>query len=104
MEPFGFVAASAGAQLFKYNRKGYQWDQQMRMKRNFKTFNFRVGRYSMYREDVRDLVELTVGKMDLYMVFIVVVVVGVVVAVVVDIVDIIVIVDIVDVVDVVYVQ
>ena len=28
MAELGFIAASASAQLFKYNRKGYQWDQQ----------------------------------------------------------------------------
>ena len=63
-EPLGFFAASAGAKLFQYNRKGYQFDQQQRMKRNFKTFNSRVNRYGMFREDIRDLVDLTVGKMD----------------------------------------
>ncbi|CAK9109996.1 unnamed protein product [Durusdinium trenchii] len=54
--------------LFKYNRKNFMFDKTLRQEREFQEQDMRVAQFSLYREDVRDLVELTVGKMDLYLV------------------------------------
>eukprot|EP00747_Dinoflagellata_sp_TGD_P068383 gnl/TRDRNA2_/TRDRNA2_155684_c0_seq2.p1 gnl/TRDRNA2_/TRDRNA2_155684_c0~~gnl/TRDRNA2_/TRDRNA2_155684_c0_seq2.p1 ORF type:complete len:967 (+),score=131.94 gnl/TRDRNA2_/TRDRNA2_155684_c0_seq2:80-2980(+) len=64
-----FVAAGlAGKTLFEYNRQNFMFDKDMRQTRLYQQQNMRVEQFMLYREDVRDLVELTVGKMDLYLV------------------------------------
>lgn len=57
-----------GAALFSYNRKNYFFDRKLRQERLFQEQDMQVEQYKLYREDVRDLVELTVGKMDVYLV------------------------------------
>lgn len=54
--------------LFKYNRKNFMFDKHLKQEREFQEQDMRVVQFGLYREDVRDLVELTVGKMDLYLV------------------------------------
>ncbi|OLQ00313.1 putative GTP-binding protein EngB [Symbiodinium microadriaticum] len=54
--------------LFKYNRKNFMFDKKLKQEREFQEQDMRVAQFRLYREDVRDLVELTVGKMDLYLV------------------------------------
>lgn len=58
----------AGRALFKYNRKNFMFDKKLKQEREFQEQDMRVAQFRLYREDVRDLVELTVGKMDLYLV------------------------------------
>eukprot|EP00929_Paragymnodinium_shiwhaense_P001461 TRINITY_DN10169_c0_g2_i2.p1 TRINITY_DN10169_c0_g2~~TRINITY_DN10169_c0_g2_i2.p1 ORF type:complete len:1070 (+),score=237.07 TRINITY_DN10169_c0_g2_i2:81-3290(+) len=55
-----------GTELFSYNRKSYEFDQDQRFEREELRLNMQIERFKLFREDVRDLVELTVGKMDLY--------------------------------------
>mmetsp|Transcript_55514 Transcript_55514/g.180056 ORF Transcript_55514/g.180056 Transcript_55514/m.180056 type:complete len:1021 (+) Transcript_55514:125-3187(+) len=54
--------------LFDYNRENFFFDWEQRLKREFQGQNMRVKQFSLYREDVRDLMGLTVSKMDNYLV------------------------------------
>jgi len=54
--------------LFGYNRKNFMFDGERRLKREYQAQNMHVARYGLWREDVRDLVELTVGKMENYLI------------------------------------
>jgi len=70
------VSAMAGAaalfggskELAMYNRKNYFFDNKLRMERDYQIQDMTIEQFALYREDVRDLVELTVGKMDLYLI------------------------------------
>mmetsp|Transcript_78539 Transcript_78539/g.255037 ORF Transcript_78539/g.255037 Transcript_78539/m.255037 type:complete len:1078 (+) Transcript_78539:92-3325(+) len=53
-------------ELFKYNRGNYEFDQDQRFEREECRLKMQIERFQLFREDIRDLVELTVGKMDLY--------------------------------------
>lgn len=53
-------------ELFKYNKENYEFDQDQRFEREECRLKMQVERFQLFREDIRDLVELTVGKMDLY--------------------------------------
>eukprot|EP00929_Paragymnodinium_shiwhaense_P001462 TRINITY_DN10169_c0_g3_i1.p1 TRINITY_DN10169_c0_g3~~TRINITY_DN10169_c0_g3_i1.p1 ORF type:complete len:1093 (+),score=203.23 TRINITY_DN10169_c0_g3_i1:105-3383(+) len=55
-----------GNELFSYNRESYEFDQDQRFMREELRLNMQIERFKLFREDIRDLVELTVGKMDLY--------------------------------------
>ncbi|EER16445.1 hypothetical protein Pmar_PMAR021043 [Perkinsus marinus ATCC 50983] len=55
-------------ELFKYNRTNYQFDYELNQDRVYHTQKMRVEQVDLYREDVRDLFELTIGKMDTYIV------------------------------------
>mmetsp|Transcript_45910 Transcript_45910/g.121384 ORF Transcript_45910/g.121384 Transcript_45910/m.121384 type:complete len:961 (+) Transcript_45910:62-2944(+) len=65
-----FVAAaglgSMGASLFDYNREFFVWDNKWRFEREMTGLEMRIKQFALYREDVRDLIELTVGRMDMY--------------------------------------
>lgn len=56
----------AAKELFDYNRDNYKFDQVQRQDRDILRQNLQVTRFSLFREDLRDLVELTVGKMEMY--------------------------------------
>lgn len=56
----------AAKELFEYNREMYQFDQEQRLDRDLLRLEMQVKRFSLFREDIRDLVELTVGKMEMY--------------------------------------
>merc|ERR1719174_1293511 len=58
----------AGSSLFKYNRKNYMFDNELRLEREYQGMEMRIKQFALYREDVRDLVALTVVKMDKYLV------------------------------------
>ncbi|CAK9048006.1 unnamed protein product [Durusdinium trenchii] len=58
----GLVAA----EIFRYNRQNFAFDQDQRFNRDELRFKMQVERFRLFRQDIRDLVELTVGKMDLY--------------------------------------
>ncbi|CAK0805536.1 unnamed protein product [Prorocentrum cordatum] len=55
-----------GTEIFRYNRENFEFDQDQRFEREELRLKMQVERFSLFREDIRDLVELTVGKMDLY--------------------------------------
>lgn len=54
-------------ELFGYNRKGYFFDQKLRLLREYQEQDMRIKQFMLYREDIRDLTELTTGKMDSYL-------------------------------------
>jgi len=56
----------AAKELFAYNREIYQFDQEQRLDRELLRLEMQVKRFGLFREDIRDLVELTVGKMKIY--------------------------------------
>lgn len=62
------AAAWGGGELFSYNRENYMFDKELLMKRDYQAQKMRVKKAELYREDVRDLVQLTVRKMDNYLV------------------------------------
>jgi len=58
------TAAATGA--FNYNRANYFFDQGLRFGRFNTGYSMAMAQASMYREDIRDLTELTVTKQDTY--------------------------------------
>lgn len=61
------MAAGLGAkELFSYNRENFKFDQDQRIEREALRLEMQVKRFELFREDVRDLVELTVDRMDVY--------------------------------------
>ncbi|CAE7228850.1 unnamed protein product [Symbiodinium pilosum] len=65
MEAFLGVGLVAG-EIFRYNRQNFAFDQDQRFRRDELRLKMQVERFRLFRQDIRDLVELTVGKMDLY--------------------------------------
>eukprot|EP00929_Paragymnodinium_shiwhaense_P069127 TRINITY_DN34867_c0_g1_i1.p1 TRINITY_DN34867_c0_g1~~TRINITY_DN34867_c0_g1_i1.p1 ORF type:complete len:1311 (-),score=224.56 TRINITY_DN34867_c0_g1_i1:43-3975(-) len=53
-------------ELFSYNRENFKFDQDQRIERETFRLDMQVKRFELFREDVRDLVELTVDRMDVY--------------------------------------
>lgn len=65
------AAATVGGTLssvWSYNRDNYMWDWQVRQCRDYQVQNMAVNRFSLFREDIRDLAALTTEKMDSYLV------------------------------------
>lgn len=61
------AALGIGAkELFNYNRENFRFDQDQRIERETLRLEMQVKRFELFREDVRDLVELTVDRMDVY--------------------------------------
>ena len=54
-------------ELFGYNRENFMFDQELRQWREYQEQDMRVKQFMLYREDVRDLTELTISKMDSYL-------------------------------------
>eukprot|EP00438_Fugacium_kawagutii_P007276 Skav234424 [mRNA] locus=scaffold1656:77837:79708:- [translate_table: standard] len=65
MEAFAGLGLVA-TEIFRYNRQNFAFDQDQRFNRDELRFKMQVERFRLFRQDIRDLVELTVGKMDLY--------------------------------------
>jgi len=64
---WALLGAAAGAQqLFSYNRNNFFFDKKQEQKRQYTGQEMRIKQFELYREDVRDLVDLTVAKMDIY--------------------------------------
>eukprot|EP00929_Paragymnodinium_shiwhaense_P013322 TRINITY_DN121186_c0_g1_i1.p1 TRINITY_DN121186_c0_g1~~TRINITY_DN121186_c0_g1_i1.p1 ORF type:complete len:1034 (+),score=246.27 TRINITY_DN121186_c0_g1_i1:167-3268(+) len=61
------TAVDYAQELFGYNRKGYFFDAELRQEREYWEQDMRVKQFLLYREDIRDLMELTTGKMDSYL-------------------------------------
>eukprot|EP00397_Hematodinium_sp_SG-2012_P002528 GEMP01002535.1.p1 GENE.GEMP01002535.1~~GEMP01002535.1.p1 ORF type:complete len:922 (+),score=223.84 GEMP01002535.1:144-2909(+) len=65
MEILGAIGL-AGRELWNYNRELFKYDQDQRLERDLAALEMKVKQFELYREDIRDLVELTVGRMDIY--------------------------------------
>jgi len=61
----GGVAASG---LLTYNRKNYFFDKEQNREKVYFSQEMKIKKHELYREDIRDLTDLTVSKMDVYMV------------------------------------
>ncbi|EER19333.1 hypothetical protein Pmar_PMAR012185 [Perkinsus marinus ATCC 50983] len=59
--------ADGGVEWFSYNREVYNFNRTMRQKNLYQHQKQRVMAVVLYREDLRDLFGLTIGKMDCYM-------------------------------------
>lgn len=55
-------------EIFDYNRENFRFDAKQWQERGFQEQKMRVDQGQLYRDDVRDLMELTTGKMDLYLI------------------------------------
>ncbi|CAD7924011.1 unnamed protein product [Amoebophrya sp. A120] len=53
---------------FDYNKENFRFDAKQWQERGFQEQKMRVDQGKLYRDDVRDLMELTTGKMDLYLI------------------------------------
>ncbi|CAE7441653.1 unnamed protein product [Symbiodinium natans] len=51
-----------------YNRENFFFDGEQRIKREYQGQLMRVKQFELFREDIRDLMELTVAKMDNYLI------------------------------------
>lgn len=56
------------SELFGYNRGNFMFDRKLRQEREYMEQDMRVKQFLLYREDIRDLTNLTVSKMDTYMI------------------------------------
>lgn len=63
------LAASAG--LYGYNRENWMFDIGILQERTYFGQEMKVKQFELYREDIHDLMELTVSKMDVYLVVLV---------------------------------
>ena len=55
------------AELFSYNRENFKFNKELRQKKIYQQQYLRVHQILLYRDDLRDLFGLTIGKMDAYM-------------------------------------
>jgi hypothetical protein len=55
------------AELFSYNRENFKFNKELRQKKIYQQQYLRVHQVLLYRDDLRDLFGLTIGKMDAYM-------------------------------------
>eukprot|EP00930_Biecheleria_cincta_P058619 TRINITY_DN44426_c0_g1_i1.p1 TRINITY_DN44426_c0_g1~~TRINITY_DN44426_c0_g1_i1.p1 ORF type:complete len:971 (-),score=166.17 TRINITY_DN44426_c0_g1_i1:130-3042(-) len=69
--PIGIGAAVAAAGLYGYNRENFMFDAGILQERTYFGQEMKVKRWELYREDIHDLTELTVSKMDVYIVVLV---------------------------------
>ena len=69
MADVGLAAMMTGAQtLFTYNRDAFVFERTMIQAMTYQEQNIRIQEASLYREDLRDLFDITVKKMDNYLV------------------------------------
>ncbi|CAL1164787.1 unnamed protein product [Cladocopium goreaui] len=61
------IGAALGATaLFSYNRENFKFDKQQTLLRETLRLDMQLKRFALFRDDVRDLVTLTVDRMDVY--------------------------------------
>ena len=66
-ESFGVFGAMKG--LFEYNRENFIFDRTMNQARVYQIQKMRVAQVKLYRDDLRELFDLTIRKMDSYLIF-----------------------------------
>lgn len=59
--------ALSGSALFGYNRSNFQYDREQRLKKEFREQRMRLAQASLWRDDIRDMLQLTERKMKMYM-------------------------------------
>ena len=64
MEVLGVIAKD----VFMFNRENFKFNKEVNMNKMFQTMKMRIEACDMYREDLRDLFDLTVVKMDNYLI------------------------------------
>lgn len=66
MVSLGTAAAAGvtGGTLFQYNRKNFMYDRGQRTETEYQIMEYQIKKQDLFREDVRDIVELTAVKMD----------------------------------------
>lgn len=67
------MAAAAGlgagaSALWHYNRNNFLYDRKLRQEQEFALFEWRKVQAELWREDVRDIIDMTEKKMDNYLV------------------------------------
>lgn len=62
------AAGAAGAGVLSYNRKNFMFDKEQFREKAYFSQEMKIRKHELYREDIRDLTDLTVSKMDVYMV------------------------------------
>jgi hypothetical protein len=62
------VVGALGGELFQYNREGWKFGAELRQRDLYQRQKMRIKQVDLYREDIRDLFDLTVGKMDKYII------------------------------------
>jgi hypothetical protein len=69
MADLGLAAAISGAQsLFTYNRDAFVFERTLNQARCYQQQNIRIEEAALFREDLRDLFDLTIKKMDSYLI------------------------------------
>jgi len=65
----GLVSGLAGAayEVFGYNRKNFQYDRRQRTIFEYQLSEMRIKQADLWREDVRDAIQLTPKKMEIYL-------------------------------------
>lgn len=58
--------AESGKELFEYNRDYYTFDQKQWLDREMLRLEMQIKRFDLFRDDIRDLIELTTSKMEMY--------------------------------------
>jgi hypothetical protein len=66
-ESFGLFGAVKG--LFEYNRENFIFDRTLNQERVYQIQKMRVAQVRLYRNDLEELFDLTIRKMDSYMIF-----------------------------------
>jgi len=54
--------------LFMYNRDNYMWNRKMQQLKLYHTQKMRISQVRLFREDIHDLFQLTIRKMDHYLI------------------------------------
>ena len=62
------VLRELGGDLFQFNREGWKFGAVLRQRDLYQRQKMRIKQVDLYRDDIRDLFELTVGKMDKYVI------------------------------------
>lgn len=56
----------ASKEIFDYNRENFKFDQEQRLQKDLSRVEMQIKRFDLFRQDIEDLVKLTVDKMDMY--------------------------------------